>query len=65
MTEQPLLRIITPSTTSEEIAAIVTVLASLGGGEPAAPEPRSEWASPARRMRGAPATSWRASGLPH
>lgn len=68
---QPVLRVVTPSTTPEEVAAIVAVLASLGGGD-AAPEPaRSEWASPARAVRttagGVPAHgrgAWRASGLP-
>jgi hypothetical protein len=66
-TEAPALRIVTPDTTPEEVAAIVAVLASLGGGTPAPKPRRSEWANPARALRrplphgpGA----WRASGLP-
>lgn len=69
--EAPVLRVITPDTTAEEVAAIVAVLSALGGGE-AAPEPaRSEWASPARGVRSTPGRglphgrgAWRASGLP-
>ncbi|GAB4010319.1 acyl-CoA carboxylase subunit epsilon [Nocardioides ultimimeridianus] len=69
--QAPALRIVTPDTTPEEIAAIVAVFSALGGGEPA-PEPtRSLWASPERTMRTAPGRSlaagrgaWRASGLP-
>lgn len=69
--QAPALRIITPDTTPEEVAAIVAVFSALGGGEPA-PEPaRSLWASPERTMRTAPGRSlaagrgaWRASGLP-
>ncbi len=61
---QPVLRVINPDTTPEEIAAIIAVLSSLGSDAPTSPEPRSEWANPARAMRGTPATSWRSSGLP-
>jgi len=67
----PLLRIITPGTTPEEVAAIVAVLSAAGGGAPAPEPPRSEWANPARGARIAPGTTlthgrgaWRASGLP-
>jgi len=49
--EAPLLRVITPDATPEEVAAIVAVFAALGGGEAAPEKPRSEWAAPARRMR--------------
>ncbi|MGH3412739.1 MAG: acyl-CoA carboxylase epsilon subunit [Marmoricola sp.] len=65
--EEPVLRVLTPSATPEEIAAIVAVLAA--SGAPAKPEalPRSRWASPRRMLtptyphgRGA----WRGSGLP-
>ena len=63
----PLLRIVTPDTTPEEVAAIVAVLSSLGRGQPARPRPRSEWNSPYRQVR--PFYShgpggWRSSGLP-
>ena len=46
-TPAPLLRVISPNATPEEIAALVTVLAALGGGEPA-PKRRTppEWQSP-------------------
>ena len=67
----PFLRVVNPDATPEEVAAIVAVLASLGGGA-AAPEPaRSEWANPARGVRSTPGRAlahgrgaWRASGLP-
>ena len=67
----PLLQIITPGTTPEEIAAIVAVFTALGGGAPAAEPPRSEWANPHRGLRRTGHTltthgrgAWRASGLP-
>ena len=67
----PFLQVITPSTTPEEVAAIVAVLASLGGGEPAPEPPRSEWANPARGLRTPPGVfpahgrgAWRASAFP-
>jgi hypothetical protein len=63
----PVLRVVNPDATPEEVAAIVAVLASLGGGAPAPRPPRSEWANPARAMRGQHlhgAGAWRASGLP-
>ena len=65
--QQPLLRIVTPETTPEEVAAIVAVLSAMSTGEPAAPRIRSEWNSPYRQVR--PFYShgpggWRSSGLP-
>lgn len=67
----PLLRIITPSTTPEEVAAIVAVFSALGSGEPAEEAVKSEWASPARKLRTYPGRTpahgrgaWRASALP-
>jgi hypothetical protein len=63
----PLLRVINADATPEEVAAIVAVLSSLGGGERPAPRRRPEWQSPSRRMtpvfRHGPG-AWRASGLP-
>lgn len=50
--QQPLLKVLTPTATPEEVAAVVAVFAAMGGGAPAPERPRSEWASPARRMRG-------------
>jgi hypothetical protein len=49
--QQPLLKVITPNATPEEVAAIVAVFAAMGGNAAAPEKPRSEWASPARRMR--------------
>lgn len=49
--EQPLLKVITPDATPEEVAALVAVFAAIGGDAAAPEKPRSEWASPARRMR--------------
>ncbi|GAA4804008.1 acyl-CoA carboxylase subunit epsilon [Nocardioides caeni] len=67
----PLLRVITPNTTPEEVAAIVAVLSAMGGSAPAPAAPVREWASPARAarstaVRGFPhgRGAWRASGLP-
>lgn len=64
---QPVLKVINPDATPEEIAALVAVFSALGGGEPAPEPPRSEWASPARRMRSPlphGPNGWRASALP-
>jgi hypothetical protein len=49
--QQPLLRVVSPNATPEEVAAIVAVVAAMGGSAAAPEKPRSEWASPARRMR--------------
>ena len=64
---EPVLRVVSPDATPEEIAALVAVFSALGGGEPAPEPPRSEWAAPARRMRVAlphGRDGWRASALP-
>jgi len=64
---QPLLRVITPDATPEEIAAIIAVLSALGGGGEQPQPARSTWADPARRMRGMMSPgkgAWRASALP-
>ncbi len=64
----PLLRVVNADATPEEVAAIVAVLSALGGGEPEAPRPRSQWASPHRAVRRTlphGRGAWRASGLPH
>jgi hypothetical protein len=67
---RPVLRIVSPDATPEEVAAIVAVLASLGGA-PAPERARSEWANPERGVRISPGRAlphgrgaWRASGLP-
>jgi hypothetical protein len=65
----PVLRIITPNTTDEEIAALVAVFSSLGAAA-TAPTPaaaRSEWAAPHRAVRVRTSHGpggWRASSLP-
>jgi len=64
----PLLRVITPNATPEEISALVAVLAALGGGEPA-PQRRTtpEWQAPRRKVRRTlphGPGGWRSSGLP-
>ena len=64
---EPMLRIVSPNATPEEVAAIVAVFASLGGAEPPARKRRPEWNTPHRMVR--PAVShgpggWRASALP-
>lgn len=68
----PLLRVVNPDATPEEVAALVAVFAALGsaGGEP----PRRlapEWSAPYRAVRRTHAAGhasgpagWRSSGLP-
>ncbi|MBU2074710.1 MAG: acyl-CoA carboxylase subunit epsilon [Actinobacteria bacterium] len=66
--QAPLLRVVNPDATPEEVAAVVAVLSALGGGEPAPPPRRSEWAAPHRQVRRTlphGVGAWRASGLPH
>lgn len=63
----PVLRVVKGDPTPEELAALVTVLASLGG--PAAPPARRtpSWNAPRRLHRPAHPPgpgAWRASGLP-
>ena len=64
--ERPILRVITPDTTPEEVAALVAVFSALGSEAPV-PRRRTEWNSPYRQVR--PFYShgpggWRSSGLP-
>lgn len=66
--DRPLLRIVTPDATAEEIAALVAVLsaAAPAGGEPPTPR-RSEWSAPHRAVRvrySHGPGGWRSSGLP-
>ncbi len=65
--ERPLLRVITPDTTPEEIAALVAVLSAMGRKAEPTKRRRTEWNSPYRQVR--PFYShgpggWRSSGLP-
>ena len=66
-TDKPVLRVVNPDATPEEVAAIVAVLSAVGGGDVATPRPRSEWAHPRRLVRQTfphGPGAWRASGLP-
>ncbi|WP_204163562.1 acyl-CoA carboxylase subunit epsilon [Nocardioides gilvus] len=68
----PVLRVVNPDATPEEIAALVAIFSALGGGEGQAPrQPRPEWSSPERSARRTANASpvhglggWRSSGLP-
>ena len=66
--QKPLLQVVNPDATPEEIAALVAVFSALGQADEAAPKrPASEWNSPYRQVR--PFYShgpggWRSSGLP-
>ncbi len=65
--KQPLLRVVSPDATPEEIAALVAVFASLGSGEEPAPRRRPVWNDPARLVRSTlphGPGAWRASALP-
>ncbi|MFC4784179.1 acyl-CoA carboxylase subunit epsilon [Nocardioides sp. MAHUQ-72] len=64
---EPLLKVVSPNATPEEIAALVTVLSSLGGGEAPTPRRKPEWQSHHRKLRASlphGPGGWRASGLP-
>ena len=64
----PVLRVVNPDATPEEIAALVAVFSSLGGHQPTAPPPPRVWNAPARLVRTTyhhGPGAWRASGLPH
>lgn len=64
----PMLRVINPHATPEEIAAIVAVLSALGSASgPAPKKPVRAWAAPERQVRRTlphGRGGWRASGLP-
>ncbi|MGO4255805.1 acyl-CoA carboxylase subunit epsilon [Marmoricola sp. RAF53] len=65
--QAPVLRVVNPDATPEEIAAIVAVFSALGGAAPAARKPVPAWAANAARMRPAHPHGrggWRSSGLP-
>ena len=65
--EQPLLKVVSPSATPEEVAALVAVLSSLGGEPERAPRRAPEWQAHHRKVRTAlpPGPGgWRSSGLP-
>ncbi len=64
---QPVLRVVNPDATPEEIAALVAVFSAMGGGAPAARRPQPQWNAPhrlARRTLPHGVGGWRASGMP-
>ncbi|MFC6287811.1 acyl-CoA carboxylase subunit epsilon [Nocardioides sp. GCM10027113] len=65
---KPLLRVVNGDATPEEVAALVAVLSSLGGGgEPPARRPVSEWSAHHRKVRRTlphGPGGWRSSALP-
>jgi hypothetical protein len=66
--QRPALRIVHGSPSSEEVAALVTVLAARGGAAAADAEPRSTWNDRGRAVRPSliPGPgAWKASALPH
>ena len=66
--QAPLLRVVNPDATPEEVAALVAVFSALGSTGTAAPKrPRPVWNDPARGVRRTHRfgpDAWRASGLP-
>jgi len=65
--QPPLLRIVSPDATPEEIAALVAVFASLGSGEEPPPRRTPEWSAHHRKVRTTyphGPGGWRSSGLP-
>ena len=63
----PILRVVNPDVTPEEIAALVAVFSALGSASDARARPVKEWNAPHRQVR--PHYShgpggWRSSGLP-
>lgn len=67
-TDSPILTVVNPDATPEEIAALVAVFSALGSGTAEAPRRRTPaWAQPARLVRTPVAPGhggWRASSLP-
>jgi acyl-CoA carboxylase epsilon subunit len=64
---RPLLRVVKGDPTEEELAALVAVVASLGGTAAAPPRRTPEWNANRRMQRvvlRAGPGAWRASGLP-
>ena len=67
--DEPLLRILTPGATDEEVAALVAVVSALAAADAgqSAPAPHPEWSARhrtlRRTLRHGPG-AWRASSLP-
>ena len=66
--QRPLLEVVNPDATPEEVAALVAVLSAVSAGGAEAPRrPRPAWSLPARSVRQTHRhgeSAWRASGLP-
>lgn len=66
-TTPPILKVVDPDATPEEVAAIVAVFAALGSAGGAAPKrPTRAWSAPERQVRRTlphGPGGWRASGL--
>lgn len=64
----PVLRVVSPNATPEEIAVLTALFSAMGGGGAAPAKKRpSDWASPARRARRTlphGLGGWKASALP-
>ena len=62
---QPVLRVVRGNPTPEELAALIAVVSTRGGGVEVLPPPRSLWAAPVLRRPLSPGPgAWRASSLP-
>lgn len=70
MSEQeqgPILKVVNPDATPEEIAALVAVFSAMGSAAAVEEKPTSVWAAHDRKMRTSlphGRGAWRASGLP-
>jgi hypothetical protein len=66
--ETPMLRVVNPDATPEEVAALVAVFAALGSGDGAPPRRRTpEWSAPRRGLRRTHPSGpggWRSSAMP-
>ncbi|MDQ6895338.1 MAG: acyl-CoA carboxylase subunit epsilon [Actinomycetota bacterium] len=66
--EAPVLQVVRGNPSSEELAALVVVLAARGGSPAEGRPAQQRWASPAARLRspayGRSPGGWRASALP-
>ena len=66
--ERPLLQVVNPDATPEEIAALVAVFSAMGSGEAPPRKPVRVWGAPHRQVRQTLHSgrgAWRGSGLPH
>jgi hypothetical protein len=68
VSETPLLRILTPGATDEEVAALVAVVSAMAGsGQALSKPPTPEWSAHHRKLRPSYRSGpggWRSSGMP-